>query len=158
WFVNGQGQTMVVIPSSVEFVMGSPPTEGGRRSDYDRPQQRLTIGRHFAITAKSVTLEQFRCFPKDHNPQDGSLEPDCPVSMLSWYQAAEYCNWLSDQEDLERCYAPNQKGKYDVGMKLLPDGLDRTGYRLPTEEEWECACRAGAVTSRYYGESVQLLR
>jgi formylglycine-generating enzyme required for sulfatase activity len=156
WYVNSQGQTMVVIPSSVEFSVGSPLTEDGRWDD-ERPQQRQRIGHHFAITAKSVTVDQVRNFLKNHNPRS-SHEPDCPVSMLSWYKAAEYCNWLSDQEGLERCYEPNEEGKYDVGMKPLPDCLDRTGYRLPTEEEWECACRAGAVTSRYYGESVELLR
>jgi formylglycine-generating enzyme required for sulfatase activity len=153
WYVNSQGQTMVVIPSSMKFMMGTPSTEGWRWED-GRQQQQVSIGHHLAIAAKSVTVEQFRHFLKNHNP-GSSLEPDCPVSRLSWYKAAEYCNWLSDQEGLERCYAPNEKGKFDVGMKSL---LDRTGYRLPTEEEWECACRAGAVTSRYYGESVELLR
>jgi serine/threonine protein kinase/formylglycine-generating enzyme required for sulfatase activity len=157
WYVNSQGQTMVVIPSSQEFMMGSPLSEDGRWDD-ERPQQRRSIGRHFAIAAKTVTVEQFRRFLQNYNPRRGSFEPDSPANGLSWYRAAEYCNWLSDQEGLERCYEPNEHGKYDVGMKSRPEWLNRTGYRLPTEEEWECACRAGAVTSRYFGESAQLLR
>jgi formylglycine-generating enzyme required for sulfatase activity len=83
------------------------------------------------------------------------------VPNVSWYLAAEYCNWLSRQEGLpegEWCYEPNQQGQYADGMKLADDYLQRTGYRLPTEAEWESACRAGAVTRRYYGDPEELLR
>jgi formylglycine-generating enzyme required for sulfatase activity len=159
WYVNSQGQTMVAIPSSVEFMMGSPSTEEGRWPD-ERLQQRQRIGRHFAIAAKSVTVEQFRCFLKSHGSKGLRRlpTPDCPVTMLSWHLAAEYCNWLSEQEGLELCYEPIDKRNREAGMKSVPNCLQRTGYRLPTEEEWECACRAGTLTSRYYGESVDLLR
>jgi eukaryotic-like serine/threonine-protein kinase len=61
WYVNGQGQTMVVIPGPVEFVMGSPLTEKGRRRN-DEFQHRKRIGRTFALGAAPVTKEQFLRF------------------------------------------------------------------------------------------------
>jgi formylglycine-generating enzyme required for sulfatase activity/tetratricopeptide (TPR) repeat protein len=158
WFINGQGQTFVLIEGPVEFVMGSPPTETGRQAVMERPR-RMRIPRRFAIAAKEVTVEQFQRFvkgivfpmsPDQHGPWIG----------LDWYEAVAYCNWLSEQEGLAKdqwCYLPNQSGAYDEGMSIPADVLQRTGYRLPTETEWEYACRAGALTSRYYGNSIALI-
>jgi formylglycine-generating enzyme required for sulfatase activity len=74
--------------------------------------------------------------------------------------AAHYCNWLSQHEGLpkeERCFLPNASGAYAEGMSIPADVLHRRGYRLPTQAEWEFACRASALTSRYYGHSIELL-
>jgi hypothetical protein len=170
WFVNGQGQTLVLIPGPMEFLMGSPLTEvgreGGPQGEVER-QHKKRIGRSFAIAAKEVTVGQFREFYKavngkefaDNNKQYSPTD-DCPVNTVTWYLAAQYCNWLSAQEGIEKdewCYEPNGMGEYAAGMKLAPGYLQRTGYRLPSEAEWEYACRARALTSRYYGESEELL-
>jgi formylglycine-generating enzyme required for sulfatase activity len=168
WYVNKQGQTLAIIAGPTEFLMGSPSSEEGR-SPHIETQRHERIDRSFAIMTHEVTIDQFsKAMGIEEQCNDAQgiqlfraiSNDDAAVSNMSWYLAAAYCNWLSKQEGIpedEWCYLPNDDMRYSEGMKYASGYLDRRGYRLPTTKEWEYACRAGAFTARYFGETEELL-
>jgi formylglycine-generating enzyme required for sulfatase activity len=144
WYVNSQGHTMVVSDPRGQ----DPVLSHSKRID-----------RVFAIATKEVSVPQWLQFrPRPGYQQEHSPFRDCPISVVTWYDAAAYCRWLSEQErvpESEMCFPRIELIK--KGMRLPPDYLRRTGYRLPTQAEAEYACRAGALTTRFFGSSDKLL-
>ncbi len=168
WCLNSHGDTFVLIPGPVEFIMGAP-SPFRERTGQAYPLHPKRINRSFAIATREVTMAQLREFLKHHPDADGPivpLSPDdrCPANHVSWYVAAQYCRWLSEKEDVpetEQCFPPiDEIETYKREERIVPlpaDYLRRTGYRLPTRAEWEFASRAGATTLRPYGNDPTLL-
>jgi len=166
WYLNPIGQTMVRIDGPVTFEMGAPTLEPGA-SKLER-LHRARIDHPFDICMTEVTVGQFRQFLAErrpgnsgnHHAGDPASHPDMPVTRVTWYEAAAYCNWLSEKQGIdpnEWCYKPNLNGAFAEGMTIVPIYRSKRGYRLPTESEWEYACRGGAATRRCYGDADDLL-
>lgn len=128
---------MITLPEG-EFLMGAPEVEKGSNGD-ERPQRRVTVPHPFALGRTAVTFAMWdAAMAAGFVPPDGKLpedegwgRDDRPVINVSWDDAQAYCSWL------------NQRF-----------GLAPGTYRLPSEAEWEYACRAGTTTPFSFGKTI----
>jgi formylglycine-generating enzyme required for sulfatase activity len=129
---NGVTLEMVYIPGG-QFFMGSPESEGKRYSN-ERPQHKVTV-KQFLISKYPITQAQWREVAslsevrqklKPRPSRNGGKSH--PITQVSWFNAIEFCDRLSQKTGKE--------------------------YRLPTEAEWEYACRAGTTTPFHFGETI----
>jgi formylglycine-generating enzyme required for sulfatase activity len=123
---------MVLVPAG-RFLMGSPDSEA-ERSDNEGPRRQVSISRPFYLGVYPVTQRECEAVMGKnpahfHSGNGGS--PDHPVEQVSWTDAVEFCRRLSH---------------------LPPEKVAGRLYRLPTEAEWEYACRAGTTTPFWWGE------
>jgi serine/threonine protein kinase len=158
WFINGQGDTMVVVGAPKKEVAGWP-----------SPQHQ------FAIATKEVSVQQFQIFARACKLKDPAAlsqdsrrytpDPAGPIGAVDWYEAAQYCRWLGEQEKVpeeQQCFdaveAIEECKKKKEPLKARPGYVLRTGYRLPLGSEWEVASRAGhSLSNRAYGDCPNLL-
>ena len=131
------------IPSG-SFTMGCTSEQGSDCDSDERPTHKVTISRGFVLMESEVTQELYQKVMSG-NPSrfKGSNRP---VERVSWFDAVNMANKLSVLEGLDKCYSID-------GKEVTWSNDDCTGWRLPTEAEWEYAARGGKYSHKYSGSN-----
>jgi formylglycine-generating enzyme required for sulfatase activity/serine/threonine protein kinase/FKBP-type peptidyl-prolyl cis-trans isomerase len=150
---NSIDMKLALIPGG-EFMMGSPENDEEANAD-ERPAHVVRITRPFYLGIHEVTQEQYLAvmgrnpshfastIGPNHVPDRSTFQQ--PVEQVTWLDAVQFCNWLSQKEGLTRFYTVE-------GDTAKINDIEGAGYRLPTEAEWEYACRSGATTKYSFGD------
>ncbi len=144
---NRLGMDFCLIPSA-GFQMGSPEDEPERGDD--EVEHRVMLRRAFYMKATEVSQDQWRAVMQTRPAWFQAAGGNHPVESVSWYDALLFCNRLSEREELEPAYllsSIQREAGSIVSAEVHFNGSASAGYRLPTEAEWEYACRAGSTSA-----------
>ena len=143
------------------YVEGGSYLMGGGKlaSSSSFPIHRVTLS-SFYISRFETTCALYDAYCKEtatsFPPDQGKGRGDRPVSCISWYDAVEFCNWLSLIDNREPCYSISVEGtatdnysRYDTMKQKVECDYSANGYRLPTEAEWEFAARGGLYSASF---------
>ena len=139
----GRQKIVMATIEAGDYVTGSDDDE------MEQPSRRIRITSPYLLAVHPVTQSLYRKIVGELPLSAFLGADDRPVDTVTWHEAVRFCNLLSHSDGI--------KPYYDIGSRgdVLP--LYNLGYRLPTEAEWEHACRSGSLTKYCYGDDSALL-
>ncbi len=158
WRILPNGLCMIRIEAPGTIDVGTTPATDD--SDGVQPHRTVKIDYAFEVSSTEITVQQMHEYIQSTQPSATvSFSRDSPMGRVTLFEAMKFCRLLSEQEpdfNPDHCCYPSVS---EIGpdMHLLRGFLLRPGYRLPTVHEWEYVVRADSKTSRFFGNSPDLL-